>query len=209
MPLRFDKLREISKIHIARSPENEPLYEAEEQLYEKLESAAEKLGETLGELGKEGIEREDGISLELASLLSRYGSMGQRAATLIVERWGEADVEEEVPAQDPEGYPNPDREKTLELLSNMSAHESYRIDWVCGQFEECGFAVEKCVKILGLRINGRFIRLEAPDWGEAGIDPSDLLNTIFNIFTDEQPQSQMGGRGFRYNDILAQLKQRI
>jgi hypothetical protein len=209
MPLNFDKLREISKIHIARSPENEPFYEAEERLYEKLESVAEKLGETLDVIGAEGIEKEDRISLELTNLLSHYGSIGRRAATLIVDRWGEADVEEEVPAQDLDGYPNPDRKKTLELLSNMSAHRSYRIDWVCGEFEECGFAVQKCVKILGLRINGRFIRLEAPDWGEAGIDPSKLLNTIFNLFTDEQPQSQMGGRGFRYNDILAQLKQRI
>jgi len=204
----FETLRMLSRAMIPRDGAEE-LYAAEERAMQTIKAAALELAKRIN-AHQAVLEEGDAVALELASLLDRFGSAGATAARLIVERYGESEPDDDAAkSADQSGMPRPDPQKVLEFLSGLSPKTVYRVDAMCDQLTACGFSVEKIAKVTGITVNGIRIRRIVPDFGEPGIAASDLLNAAVHVFIGQRLQSKATGQGFRYDDILEQLRTRL
>ena len=199
----------LSQVRIERSSQTEPLYRSEDGAQRAIEAAAADLAKALPNCR---LEREDALTLELAAVLEHFGGSGARAARLVVERYGEDDPDGQSEAGTtglPPEMPKPDAVKTLAYLGDLHSHSVYKVDSVYEKLRECGFFMERVVKVKGLRANGIWMRPIDPEWGDPGIDPSSVLEAAFLVLTGEEPRSECAGRGFRFDDILNQLRRRL
>ena len=210
--MNYTELRSFSQVRIGRSEGTEKLYRAEDEAQHAVQAAASELAKVLPSLASVETKDEDALALELAAILDSFGHAGAQAARLIVERYGEDDSRD----QDDDSknaaaskMSRPDPVRTLAFLEELHSHSVYRIDLLCERLQGCGFQVEKVLKVKGMTLNGIWIKQVAPEWGEPGIDSSSVLDAAFRAFTGETPHSQAGGRGFRFRDILDQLKTRL
>ena len=80
---------------------------------------------------------------------------------------------------------------------------------MCDELRACGFSVEKVVNVTGITVNGMRLRRIVPDFGKPGIAASSLLYAAVQVFTGQAPQSTRMGQGYRYRDILEQLKKHL
>ena len=210
--MKYAELRSLSQVRIGRSEGSEKLYRAEDEAKRAVRAAASELAKVLPSLVSVEANDEDALALELAAILDFFGHAGAQAARLIVERYGEDDSREQDDVSKNAAaskIPRPDTVRTLAFLEELHSHSVCRVDLLCERLESCGFRAEKVLKVKGMTLNGIWIRQIVPEWGEPGIDPSAVLDAAFRAFTGETPHSQAGGRGFRFDDILDQLKTRL
>lgn len=93
----------------------------------------------------------------------------------------------------------------LQLLEKMGSHSLYFPEPLAQHLAECGFSASVAPDSNGLILEGQLIPLETPDWGEAGISPMSVLQTVYEISTGESPDSVMTGRGFWFRDVMDKL----
>jgi hypothetical protein len=208
----YEMIRMLSRVRIERSAMTEELYRSEEEAQRAVTAAAAHLGRVMPSSAEVHPEPEDVLALELAALLDYFGRAGTQAARLIVERYGEEDPEIQSGGAGcgvSSGMPKPDALKTLKYLADLDAHTVYKVEAVREKLKECGFLVKDVVRVKGLLVNGVWMRPVVPEWGKPGIDASQVLELAFRVLTGEEPVSDLSGRGFRFNDILNQLRTRL
>ncbi len=103
----------------------------------------------------------------------------------------------------------PNEKKAIEFLEKLSSHSTYYPAPMVEHLKECGLSAEMMIKENGIIVEGIRIESITPEWGKPGIDSLHLLSAIYQILINEPARSDMQGRGFWYDHVLSQLKDRI
>jgi hypothetical protein len=212
--MNYEDLRRVSQVRIGRSEITQNLYRAEDAAQRAVKVAASELAKVVSNLTAMGAEDRDFLALELAFMLDYFGGAGAQAARLIVERYGDEDSdsrEQDDAAKNAAAskMPKPDPDRTLAFLGELHSHSVYKINWLCERLESCGFHVEKVLQTKGITVNGIWMRPDVSELGDSGIASCAVLDTAFRVFTGQTPRSEAIGRGFRFDDVLGQLKQSL
>lgn len=93
----------------------------------------------------------------------------------------------------------------VQTLSELETHSLYSPSLLAADLRKAGFLAD-AIDDQQLVLNGHLVNPTTPDWGEPGIWSLDLAQTVFEIVTGAQPTLLSRGRGFRYRELLDQLR---
>lgn len=97
------------------------------------------------------------------------------------------------------------REEFLRLMADLGSHSLYYPERLSMQLAECGISTSLPPEGRGITIEGQFVPVSTPEFGDPGISTLSILGTIYELATGEPARSKMNGRGFWYQDVMNKL----
>jgi hypothetical protein len=97
------------------------------------------------------------------------------------------------------------RQAVYDYFLSLGDHSTYDIDHVAKRLNDLGFRVSISADRKEIKVNGLFLYLVQPDFGDPGIDGIKIGMVLYELLSGEPFRTEYLGAGWIYRDILQKL----